>query len=104
MYIASKINNNQFTIAGGTPGLEVSWQVTGVRKDSYALAHPVEAQTARPAELRRKYLHPAEYGVDEKLGVDYSARQSSEKQSRLAAERRQEQPAANMERSASRRD
>ncbi|MEI6863797.1 MAG: hypothetical protein WCK46_00280 [Candidatus Adlerbacteria bacterium] len=32
---------NQFTIAGGTPGARVSWQVTGIRHDPYILAHPI---------------------------------------------------------------
>ena len=31
IYIARKIEDNAFAIAGGTPGLEVSWQVTGRR-------------------------------------------------------------------------
>ena len=31
VYIASKVSGNKFGIAGGAPGLEVSWQVTGVR-------------------------------------------------------------------------
>ncbi|MCX6819755.1 MAG: hypothetical protein NT019_00475 [Candidatus Adlerbacteria bacterium] len=32
---------NQFTIAGGTPGARVSWQVTGIRHDPYILANPI---------------------------------------------------------------
>jgi len=31
VYIAEKVNDNRFKIGGGTPGLEVSWMVTGVR-------------------------------------------------------------------------
>jgi hypothetical protein len=30
-----------FRIAGGKPGGEISWQVTGIRKDALALEHPV---------------------------------------------------------------
>lgn len=41
LYIAEEINDNRFKIAGGAPGLTVSWQVTGVRHDSYAQAHPL---------------------------------------------------------------
>lgn len=33
--------NNTFVIAGGVPGGQVSWQVTGNRHDPYILAHPV---------------------------------------------------------------
>src|SRR3954447_22984024 len=44
LYIAEKIsdtitsnknNNSSFMIAGGTSGMEVSWQVTGIRKDPW---------------------------------------------------------------------
>jgi hypothetical protein len=40
VYVAEQIHENRFRIAGGTPGLEVSWQVTGIRHDPYAIAHP----------------------------------------------------------------
>ena len=36
-----EVKDNRFTIAGGVPGLEVSWQVTGIRQDDYAKAHPI---------------------------------------------------------------
>jgi hypothetical protein len=44
VYIAQEIRNNMFKIAGGRPGLRVSWQVTGTRHDAYANANriPVE--------------------------------------------------------------
>src|SRR5215471_15661889 len=34
LYIAEEVNKNQFRIAGGAPGMKVSWQVTGVRSDA----------------------------------------------------------------------
>ena len=33
IYVAEKIADNQFKIAGGQPGMEISWQVTGIRND-----------------------------------------------------------------------
>lgn len=77
VYIASKVDRNQFAIAGGTPGLEVSWQVTGVRKDAYALAHPVEVIQEKPAGQKGRYLHPVELGKSEEEGFDYAARKIS---------------------------
>jgi len=46
VYIANKIENGAFRIAGGVPGMEASWQVTGIRKDAWAEAHrtPVEEE------------------------------------------------------------
>ena len=88
VYISSKLANNQFTISGGKPGLEISWQVTGVRKDAYAVAHPFKVVEDKPAELRGKYLHPTEQGVSEELGVDYAMRKYSEEQLKSAAARK----------------
>lgn len=44
VYIAEKVEDNSFKIAGGYEGLEVSWQVTGVRHDKQAMEHlpPIE--------------------------------------------------------------
>jgi hypothetical protein len=51
VYVAQEIKGNRFRIAGGTAGLKVSWQVTGVRQDDYAKAHPIVVETAKtPAE------------------------------------------------------
>ena len=40
-YISEKVSGNRFAIKTSEPGVEVSWQVTGIRKDDFALAHPV---------------------------------------------------------------
>jgi hypothetical protein len=48
VYVASKIDRGSFKIAGGHPGLEVSWQVTGIRQDAYAREHPIVAETRSP--------------------------------------------------------
>jgi hypothetical protein len=44
VYVASEISHNEFHIGGGSKGLKVSWQVTGIRHDAYANSHriPVE--------------------------------------------------------------
>ena len=40
LYVAQKISGNRFRIAGGAPGLEVSWQVTGIRNDTWVRDEP----------------------------------------------------------------
>lgn len=62
LYIAQKIISNQFKIAGGAPGAEVSWQVTGIRHDPYAQAHRIPVEADKPAAERGTYLEPALYG------------------------------------------
>jgi hypothetical protein len=71
VYISQKIQNNRFQIAGGTPGLEVSWQVTGIRRDPWAEANriPVEQWKAEPE--RGKYLYPGLYGQPPEKGIGY---------------------------------
>jgi len=71
VYVAEKITGSRFRIAGGEPGMEVSWQVTGVRQDKYAEAHPIVVEEAKPAHEAGKYLHPDLYGLPETARVDY---------------------------------
>lgn len=47
VYIASKVSKNSFRIGGGSPGLEVSWQVTGIRQDDYANENRVPVETPK---------------------------------------------------------
>jgi len=71
LYIAHKVAGNRFQIAGGEPGMEVSWQVTGIRHDAYAEAHRIPVEEAKPAEERGTYLHPVEQGQPKELELDY---------------------------------
>ncbi len=74
IYIAEKISGNAFTIAGGEPGMEVSWQVTGVRQDAFAENHRIPVEEDKPDDQRGKYLHPEDHGKPETLGVGYETR------------------------------
>lgn len=72
LHVSRKIANGQFAIAGGTPGIEVSWQVTGIRKDPSALHNPIVVETDKPIEERGYYLDPAAYGLPEEKGVAWA--------------------------------
>lgn len=63
LHIAREISNNQFLIAGGQPGMKVSWQVTGVRHDAYAKVHPLAVSVDKPENERGYYIHPELYGA-----------------------------------------
>ncbi|HLV80820.1 MAG TPA: hypothetical protein VKT32_11085 [Chthonomonadaceae bacterium] len=78
VYIAQEIQNNRFQIAGGRPGMKISWQVTGVRQDAYAIAHPLEVEQDKPQDKKGKFLHPKELGYPESMGEDYEMRQRLE--------------------------
>lgn len=64
LFIASKIQNGNFVIAGGQPGKEVSWTVTAERNDPYLQAHPEQRQVEleKRAGAKGKYLAPEIYG------------------------------------------
>jgi hypothetical protein len=47
VYIAQEIQNHEFKIAGGRAGMKVSWQVTGVRHDPWAQAHPMRVEESK---------------------------------------------------------
>jgi hypothetical protein len=74
LYIAQKIQDGCFAIAGGSPGMEVSWQVTGVRQDPYALAHPMQVEVEKPEAERGSYLHPELYGQPETRSVEWATK------------------------------
>jgi hypothetical protein len=47
VYVAQEIKNNHFKIAGGKPGLKVSWQVTGIRHDDFANKHRIKVEESK---------------------------------------------------------
>ena len=71
VYIAKEVQKGTFEIAGGRPGMKVSWQVTGVRHDAYATRHPMKVEEAKKPAERGRYLYPVEHGFPDSLGIDY---------------------------------
>jgi hypothetical protein len=69
VYVAEKIHENRFKIAGGREGLEVSWQVTGIRQDAYANAHRVRPEVEKSSSEKGKFLHPVELGRPESCKI-----------------------------------
>ena len=65
LYVAQKMTDNHFKVAGGKPGMEVSWQVTGIRHDAYARDHRIAVEEDKGKE-RGLYLYPA--GFNESKG------------------------------------
>ena len=58
VYIAEEIKHNAFKIAGGTPGLKVSWQITGIRHDRWADENRIPVEEDKPAAEQGTYLYP----------------------------------------------
>jgi hypothetical protein len=50
--VAQEIQNNRFTIKTDKADVKVSWQVTGVRHDAYAEAHPLQVEVDKAERAR----------------------------------------------------
>ncbi len=66
LFVAEEISDNHFKIAGGKPGMKVSWMVTGIRHDPYAEKHRIQVEVDKTPEQRGTYLQPDVYGVETK--------------------------------------
>jgi len=74
VYIAEEVNSNQFKIAGGKPGMRVSWQVTGIRQDAWANAHRIPVEEMKPEKERGYYLHPELFGAPNEKSINWAQR------------------------------
>lgn len=71
LHVAAEVANNQFSIAGGAPGMKVSWQVTAVRHDAFAKAHPLVVEQEKNANERGFYIHPELYGQSNDKQIEW---------------------------------
>ncbi len=69
--IASKIAGNEFTIRTDKPGVEVSWQVTGIRQDAWANAHRIPVEEEKPEKERGSYLHPELFNQPQQKSLEW---------------------------------
>ncbi|MBK9118028.1 MAG: hypothetical protein IPM18_00250 [Phycisphaerales bacterium] len=69
LYIAREIEGNSFAISGGQPGLKVSWQVTGVRRDPWAEHNRIQIEEPKRSDERGRFLFPEGYGYTAERSV-----------------------------------
>ncbi len=86
VYISEKISGNQFRIAGGEAGMEVSWMVTGIRQDAWANENRIQVEEDKPVNEKGLYLHPESFGLNETLGMDYARQMEMEQMSAASAQ------------------
>jgi len=65
LFVSSRVKGNAFRIAGGVPGAQVSWQLTGTRHDAWADAHRIRVEEPKPGAEDGTYLHPELFGEPE---------------------------------------
>src|SRR5262249_24330063 len=69
LHVAAEVADGRFKIAGGAPGLRVSWLLTGVRRDAWARSNPLAVEEAKAAVDRGYFLHPEAYGLPVDQGI-----------------------------------
>jgi hypothetical protein len=87
LYIAEEVSGNRFKIAGGTAGMKVSWQVTGVRQDAYMRAHPMKVEVEKSENERGHYLRPELFDQPEEKSIEWA--RHSELMKRMKEQREQ---------------
>ena len=70
--VSRKVQNNQFSIKTSIPDVEVSWQVTGVRHDAYAMANPLVVEEQKGARLSGFYINPELHGAPAERQIEWA--------------------------------
>jgi hypothetical protein len=70
--VSSKVAEHRFGIRTDKPNVEVSWQITAVRQDAYAKAHPLVVEQAKDERERGYYLDPDAYGASEQQNIEWA--------------------------------
>ena len=68
--VSKEIANHQFTISTNASNVKISWQITAVRQDAFAKAHPLVVEQEKAVDERGNYVHPELYGqpIDKQIG------------------------------------
>jgi trimeric autotransporter adhesin len=81
--VSKRMENNQFTIHTNASNVQVSWQITAVRQDAYAKAHPVVVEQEKPANERGFYQNPELFGQPKEKQTEWGRRPKAMQQMKL---------------------
>jgi hypothetical protein len=90
--VARKIQGNRFTIRTDKPNVEVSWLVTGIRKDRWAEENRIVVEEYKSSQTQGFYLHPDVFGQPETRSMEWGIhpehmQQMQDERIRMEAER-----------------
>ncbi len=100
--VSKEIADNQFTISTNATNVKVSWQVTAVRQDAYAKAHPMVVEQVKPANEQGFYVSPELYGQPKEKQTEWGRhpqmmqRMKTQDAARKAATLHAKAPGANL--------
>ena len=69
LHIKVALTDGKFTIGGAKPGTQVSWQVTGIRKDAWAEHNRITVEETKDSQEQGRYLHPELHGESPSRGI-----------------------------------
>jgi hypothetical protein len=69
IYVSEQLRKNRFKISGGRSKLEVSWMITGVRKDAWANANRISVEVTKPKHERGYFLNPELHKVKQDKSI-----------------------------------
>jgi hypothetical protein len=72
VYIKEEISEGSFTIAGGMPNVKVSWQLTGVRDDSWARTNQFKVEEEKPDNEKGFFRNPQLFGQNFARSIHYA--------------------------------
>jgi trimeric autotransporter adhesin len=73
-WIAEEVDHGQFKIASDATHTKISWQITAVRQDAFAKAHPLIVEQAKPASERGFYQNPEVFGQPAERQTEWGRR------------------------------
>jgi hypothetical protein len=89
--VAEKVKGNRFTIKTSAPNVEVSWQVTGIRKDAFADKHRIPVEKIKPEIERGYYLHPDAFDQPAERSIEFARQADVMMQLKAASEKVQKE-------------
>lgn len=66
--VVKKVKDREFTIRTARGNVEVSWQVTGIRKDAWAQKNRIPTSVDKVGQDKGTYLHPEAFGAPARGG------------------------------------
>ncbi len=86
-WIAEEVEHGQFKIASDATHTKISWQITAVRHDAFAKAHPLIVEQAKPARERGFYQSPELFGQPAERQTEWGRRPQQMERMKEARER-----------------
>jgi hypothetical protein len=95
-WISEEVKDGHFSISSDATNTKISWQITAVRQDAWAKAHPLVVERQKPERERGFYQHPELYGLPEDKQIEWArnpAMMQRLKEHRAEGERKTHEPA-----------